>query len=1536
MFNLKPQATAVLEKWLGLYTEAPATSLPEGASPLSLNCDYDIADVHQRPGKESAYYFEDLFVERIAGFAQSVADGPNELPWSNPMNATKGIPGTYASVALTTPVAQVEGVGAFETSVSAVGTHTGTSEISTPSIDPGATPEFALLLWAGDDGTSFVVDSGWTTFSQAWGKNFSAPLSGGGQFTASGFTAWSLLMAAFELFGTDPISVIQPVTINSGGLVAGTYHATPSNPFTAGSTIVIFLQAAETQSGGPSFVGFDESGVNAYAPIGSVQNPAGDRPGLFAYAAHNVVAGSYRVGGTIATNCFGAAMIALELPGGFAGAPSVPKSEELQLLNFGFSIPSTQSVLGFEVEVTGKQTNLDPSCVLVAKLLTPIPGSPQFQFQLPSVEGTVTVGSPTENWGIILTPAVMNNPNSGFEIQAFSPSQACTFDISAIKIKVFLTPNPSPNMNYIKTFEEEDVFTYTLVLDSAGTMWREDVVNNPGALAAVYTGILPGSYAKSDTIDQREFIAISNLTMGTDIPYTYDGIDFTRCSQVGPGAAPNVAPGKAGSSIIRITQAGSHVLPTGPHDWTLVSDNPSDIGDFGRPATPGNILTIIANSGYTVPAEITPGTNIVLSGFPNVNGFRINNDPTGTAAPAFYTVIAVGQPIPGQQSYDAFSVTVNFTTFYNQETTGGCTFEATTATLTAGGQVPNLEVGGQLAISGTGGGPPAGYDGTWTVLSTPNASQFTVTATKLQSNIATYSYTLVSGTNPVAGQAVNVFQTLNGNGVFNVQNAIITSAAPGTFSIKIVGANIPSAGETGSGIVFGTIFTFDPQTIVGNKTGGTIATSGIFASGVRQVCYSYLTEDDYMTAPSPIVTVTIPEGTTSITVSGLLPGPANVKARVVHLTPANGGQFYNIPQPVLIQTITGNEVNSSTWVNDNTSTSVVLSFSDTVLAGAIEIDVEGNNLFENIELGSCTSFVAYSQRIFAIGEQNKVPNFLNWSFDGGIVVTQGTAGTGNAPGPNRTTPAGWTLDPTFGVGGSVVNSPIFGFAYQISNTTGSTQARYGMITQGAFQDEFQVPIIQSSTAYSARVTCSVPTGPTTGNLVIELFNPATGATIGFFDTPLATVGTTMSIFTGTLSGTMAPVPNGLLLRVWAQGILNGATIVVDRVEVFPTENPVLATQIKGSYQDNFEAFDAITGVIKATVQNQQPVKTAFVQLDNLYLVKSKSMLSTVDNGTGEPNTWQTKQVSNKCGTTSIYGVDWGEDWAVIAGEPGAYIFTGGQPTKFSSEIQKLWNWINWDAGQTLWVVNDVTNQRIMIGVPMKTLMSVRGVMTQNPWIPQGVIPDAASPTTPNIVLMMNYSQINTGDSVADRSSVHSSSFTGKMLATDFTRKWSVWSIATPCAAYVTRQDSSHQLFIGNNAFTGKVYQLVEDLMEDDGQIIDQRYVTYPFISGEQAQQLQAAGLQKQYIFGRANIDFTGPMRMIVYPNTFPDSPYMHALLPDFAAPPPGGGNLEFPLHETAERLFVEFRCNKIGTAFALSELALAVRTHAFIPVRGRN
>src|SRR5580692_1591390 len=95
----------------------------------------------------------------------------------------------------------------------------------------------------------------------------------------------------------------------------------------------------------------------------------------------------------------------------------------------------------------------------------------------------------------------------------------CDFTVASARTRdgiASVYPANSVDFNYVKTFAETDGGVLTLALDKNGTLWQEDVNGAPGILTSVYTGIEPGSFARSVTEDDREFIALSNLTYGTD------------------------------------------------------------------------------------------------------------------------------------------------------------------------------------------------------------------------------------------------------------------------------------------------------------------------------------------------------------------------------------------------------------------------------------------------------------------------------------------------------------------------------------------------------------------------------------------------------------------------------------------------------------------------------------------------------------------------------------------------------------------------------------------------------------------------------------------------------------------------------------------------------------------------------------------------------------------------------------------------------------------------------------------------------------
>ncbi len=462
----------------------------------------------------------------------------------------------------------------------------------------------------------------------------------------------------------------------------------------------------------------------------------------------------------------------------------------------------------------------------------------------------------------------------------------------------------------------------------------------------------------------------------------------------------------------------------------------------------------------------------------------------------------------------------------------------------------------------------------------------------------------------------------------------------------------------------------------------------------------------------------------------------------------------------------------------------------------------------------------------------------------------------------------------------------------------------------------------------------MPSGSPGGNLVVDLFSPSVNRAYGTYTLPLAGIGTTMEIHSGTLLvNTLAPVPTDLVLRLYTTSHPNGMEVLIDRIEPFPTEAPNLSTQVTGSYENNFEAFDQVTGVVGAATINQQPVRSAFVLYDQLYLVKTNSFVAIRNVDGLEPVYWGTpRTISTVVGTPSIYGVTFsidepnaGEQWAIIAGEAGVFIFNGGDPIKLSEEIQSLWNQINWKYGHTLWVKNDVLNRRILIGVPLKT---------PNTWLPTGIIPDDSNPTTPNVVLALNYKLLNTAGQLASSVGVHPT-FGGKVMATEFTRKWSIWSIKSPCAAFLTRADTTFPLFVGNSDATGKIYELVDDLAEDDGAAIDQRYITYGFPSDEQANAYNLGSVRKLFEFMTLLLDGTGSVQMTTYPNSL-DSIYASDLLPNIDVPSAVNGDIEVPVNESGYRMFMRFRTDAVGESFQLSKITMSLRQDPYSPTRGRN
>jgi hypothetical protein len=130
------------------------------------------------------------------------------------------------------------------------------------------------------------------------------------------------------------------------------------------------------------------------------------------------------------------------------------------------------------------------------------------------------------------------------------------------------------------------------------------------------------------------------------------------------------------------------------------------------------------------------------------------------------------------------------------------------------------------------------------------------------------------------------------------------------------------------------------------------------------------------------------------------------------------------------------------------------------------------------------------------------------------------------------------------------------------------------------------------------------------------------------------------------ASTPAIIPADAVLRLSANFEDSPApseSLVIDCVEIFPTAQPVNLSQIRASYAEDPESYDAITGILSVAESNGQAVRAAFTLRGQLYFAKERSLYVTQDDGANKTDRCTIAEVSNKVGTPSVHVVDVAED-----------------------------------------------------------------------------------------------------------------------------------------------------------------------------------------------------------------------------------------------------------------------------------------------------
>jgi hypothetical protein len=781
-----------------------------------------------------------------------------------------------------------------------------------------------------------------------------------------------------------------------------------------------------------------------------------------------------------------------------------------------------------------------------------------------------------------------------------------------------------------------------------------------------------------------------------------------------------------------------------------------------------------------------------------------------------------------------------------------------------------LSAGQSVTIAGVG---VAGYNGTFPVVSVPTTTQFTY--------IAGASGLAASG-GGTAASATATIQTTAAHG-FVVGQLVTTSG------IGVAGYNGTFAITT---VPDSTHFTFTATTGgLAASGGGTAAAAGSVSAGVHQVCVIFKTRQGYLTKPSPATSWTASGGKRAV-VTNIPTGPSNVVGRILCFTGAGGASFFYTGSGSTL--FSGNMV-----ISDNTTTSLTVDFSDAILLAGTNVD----NLFKLIELGDCAGVLDYAQRLFWWGERNKMNNWVNLGFDGGFT------------GPSLPHyPLGWTPDTVFAPGGTDEEVfVVWGAAYSIVGN--GTTATRGLITQGAVKDSLGAPLIQANTDYTVRARCARNVTLAQGTLHVHLFSASGGINTTGLQLTAAQLTTSYVEYSAQLTAPLATIPSDLVLRVYADGTpTQNGQFYIDSIEIFPTTQPVNASLVRASRVEDAESYDGIDGLLSVAENNGQAIRAAFKLRERLYFVKEHSLHVTQDDGTNEPSLWAIAEVSRKVGTPSVRGVGIGEDWVVIAHRTGLYIFNGGEPIKISQEIQPTWNQINWQYGHTLWVTVDTKERRIFVGVPLGTA------------------------TSPNKILMLDYRDLDDADLIASRPPINIT-YTGRKTATDKTRKWSPWTIAANACALIERTNGTAVVAlgggtpgVGGGGATGKIYQLSDTQLSDDGTAIPSYYTTHYFPERAVEQALSLGAHRKLFSYLTMFVEGAGNLSL----TSFTDSSSAPQTQQPLALSSPSLKDLELPINVLGERVAFQVSTNQAGAWFRLQKFTPSVRTDPWAPVRGWN
>lgn len=198
-------------------------------------------------------------------------------------------------------------------------------------------------------------------------------------------------------------------------------------------------------------------------------------------------------------------------------------SNYLKATGFGFSIPSTASICGIEVNVersSSGMVTLQDFQIRIVKNNTVTGSNYAYNSSWSTTDSAVTYGSNSDLWGTTWTPAEINNSSFGAAVSAFKPSAlfAASALVDQITIKVFYDNSTGIDNNKetndpISIFPNPSVGNFTIAFPN---------ISNNGTIE-IYSDLGARILSEPVSLPSKKEINFNNISPGIYYVKVHDG-----------------------------------------------------------------------------------------------------------------------------------------------------------------------------------------------------------------------------------------------------------------------------------------------------------------------------------------------------------------------------------------------------------------------------------------------------------------------------------------------------------------------------------------------------------------------------------------------------------------------------------------------------------------------------------------------------------------------------------------------------------------------------------------------------------------------------------------------------------------------------------------------------------------------------------------------------------------------------------------------------------------------------------------------------